>query len=101
MSSCGLTNTSSYDNSSEFSAGFGEATACYLKTKTSKFKKFQLAINKDQLNFYRHDSTEESMINEKPKATHALNDVHITCGAIEKDQLTQQWLYPVKLNNQA
>ena len=60
-----------------------------MKTKTSKFKKFQLAINKDQLNFYRYDSTEESMLNEKPKATHALNDVHITCGAIEKDQLTQ------------
>jgi hypothetical protein len=81
---------SSFDKLSAFTnsenGGFSDAAvaACYLKTKSSKFKKFQLAIVQEQLNFYKHESTEESMFNEKPKAVHGLSDVHVTCGAIEQ-----------------
>ena len=58
--------------------------SCYLKTQTSKFKQFQLSVEDMQINFYRFDSTDESIMTATPKATHSLNDVHITCGAIEK-----------------
>ena len=40
-------------------------------------------IEKDQLNFYKFDDTAESNANATPRATHALNNVHITFGAIE------------------
>lgn len=58
-------------------------STCYLKTQQSKFKKFSLMIEKDQLNFYKFDDTAESNATATPRATHALNNVHITFGAIE------------------
>ena len=84
--------------SSECSS-FSDATACFLKTKSSRFKKFSLGIVNEQLNFYKHESTQESTVTEIPRAKQGLNDVHITCGAIERDEMTGKWLYPVKLNN--
>ena len=49
-SSCKYTNNMSVGSStmsSEFKGGFSDATACFLKTKSSKFKKFQLSLAKD------------------------------------------------------
>ena len=68
--------------SSEFGGGFTDAavTTCFLKTSTSKFKKFQLALENDQINFYKYDTTEKSPT---PRASHSLDDVHITTGAVE------------------
>ena len=86
--------------SSGFRGGFSDATmlSCYLKTQTSKFKQFQLSVEDMQINFYRFDSTDESIMTATPKATHSLKDVHVTCGATEPLE-NKQMMFPVKLNN--
>lgn len=76
--------TAPYSNASAevIDGGFEDVTSCYLKTSSNKFKKYQLAVIEDQLNFYKPES-EESIRIEKPRASHSLDNVHVTCGAIE------------------
>ena len=93
--------TAAHSNrSSEFSEGFSEATSCFLKTKSNKFKKFSLAIEDGQLNFYKpSDPTDwERVSHDRPRASHQLNKFHVMYGAIEKCPDTKQYFYPVKLS---
>ena len=85
-------------------AGQYEATECYLKTKSNKFKKFTIEVQDGQLNFYKYRSNtgsskdaDESAVDEK-RASHSLEHVHVMFGAIERDPVTKQYFYPVRLS---
>ena len=57
-----------------------------MKTKTNKFKKFCIAIEAGQLNFYKIKlpTEDDGSSAEKPRASHRLDNVHVMYGAIEK-----------------
>ena len=88
-------------SSDQFDEGFPEAAYCYLKTKSNKFKKFHIAIQDGQINFYKivlPTDDDWEIEADKPRASHRLDNVHVMYGPIERHPETKELLYPVKLS---
>ena len=85
--------TAAHSNASsdpDFERGFDDTTACYLKTRTNKFRKFQLALEDGQLNFYKIAASVAEGRGRRGEArgSHKLDNVHVMYGAVEKCKKT-------------